>query len=122
MRPRPLTESRTTRRPSLSASDVMGRAPKDARRMHASPRPSAVPESPAWSATVVPLAMCPNVRATSPRAATAPNCPTPEANEIHATGEKRSVGPSVKSQRRDCGFRSTTSVYQAGARRHGRCA
>ncbi len=53
--------------------------------MIASPMPSAVPERPAWSATVVPWTVRPNSLATLPRAATTPNCPNPEAKAASTT-------------------------------------
>ena len=51
----------------------------------ASPTPRSVPDSPAWSARVAPWFTWPNPRATSPRAATTPNCPNPEAKAATAT-------------------------------------
>ena len=53
--------------------------------MTASPIPSSVPDSPTWSARVVPWAMCPKSLATSPRAATSPNWPNPAAKAASAT-------------------------------------
>ena len=51
----------------------------------ANPIPRSVPDSPAWSARVAPWFTWPNPRATSPRAATTPNCPNPEAKAATAT-------------------------------------
>jgi len=53
--------------------------------MIASPTPRSVPDSPAWSAKVAPWFTSPKPRATSPRAATTPNCPNPEAKAATAT-------------------------------------
>src|SRR5580704_14174692 len=77
--PAPTVTSSNLRRPKRSARPVTGSAPSDARRMMASPIPRSVPDSPAWTARVAPWFTWPNPRATSPRAATTPNCPNPEA-------------------------------------------
>src|ERR1039457_362921 len=84
-RPAPTVMSSILRRPKRSARLVRGRAPSDASRMTASPMPRAVPDNPAWSARVAPWLTWPNPRATSPRAATTPNCPNPEAKAATAT-------------------------------------
>src|ERR1700730_6659508 len=83
--PAPTVPSSSIRRPKRSARPVTGSAPSDASRMMASPTPRSVPDSPAWSAKVAPWFTSPNPRATSPRAATTPNCPNPEAKAATAT-------------------------------------
>ena len=83
--PAPAVTSSSIRRPKRSARPVTGSAPSDASRMMASPTPRSVPDSPAWSAKVAPWFTWPNPRATSPRAATTPNCPNPEAKAATAT-------------------------------------
>src|SRR5580693_1806120 len=83
--PAPTVPSSNLRRPKRSARPVMGSAPSDARRMMASPTPRSVPDSPAWSAMLVPWLTSPKPRATSPRAATTLNCPIPDAKAAMAT-------------------------------------
>src|SRR3984957_13430453 len=64
---------------------MTGRPPSAARRMIAGPMPRSVPDRPAWSANVAPCDTWPNPLATSPSAATTPNCPKPEAKAAMAT-------------------------------------
>ncbi len=77
--PRPQQNSSTRRRPTRSASPARGRPPSDASRITASPRPSWVPERPAWSVIDEPWSTWPKCRATSPRVAVRPNWPNPAA-------------------------------------------
>ena len=114
-RPRAQVPSRVGRRPKRSASPVSGSPPNDTNRDTASPTPSTVPESPASSAKVAPWCRWPKVRATSPSAAAAPNCPNPAANASRATPTTGGCTPAVEAERalppaHRCGRRSHRSA------------
>ena len=84
-RPAIVTTRITRRRPRRSAIPMRGRLPSDARRMTASPIPRLVPDNPTLSAMDDPAATWPSCVDTSPRAATTPNCPKPDARAMMAT-------------------------------------
>ena len=86
----------------------------------ARPTPSSVPDNPAWSAIEVPCTTRPKCRATSPSAATAPNCPKPEARAMSATattaGSDHERSPRSSSGRFGMAIASFYSAMRPAAR------
>ena len=91
------------RRPKRSAMPATGRAPSDAKRITVKPKPNSVPERPACSEMEAPPVRCPKVLATSPSAATAPNCPNPAANAKQGRARHPRTQPSDQPNSRPSG-------------------
>src|SRR6266542_3247162 len=107
-RPTATQPSSVSFRPKRSASPASGRLPSEASRMTASPTPRVAPDRPTLAAIEVPPWSVPNVLATSPSAAVAPNWAKPAASVNHPAARMAGWRQPYRRTGRGSGFRMVT--------------